>query len=746
MRRSWGTFGIGLMAFALVAPASAQPPIQQPWMDTNLSADARADLLLTQLSQDEQLLLLKGYYGANVKMTWIKPAPPELQPLLPGSAGYVPGIERLGIPALHETDAGVGVANTNWMRPGDTATAFPAGIMNAATWDPDLIYAGGAAIGAEARDRGFNVVLDGGLNLAREPRSGRTFEYAGEDPVLAGTIVGEQIRGIQSQHVISTTKHFALNDEEIGRTILSAGIDEAPARESDLLAFEIAIEHGNPGAVMCSYNRYNSVYACENDFLLNHILKRDWSYRGWVLSDWGGVHSTVAAANGGLDQESASGFDRQEFFGDALKKALADGSVAPVRLHDMVHRILRTMIANGLMDYPMTPHKPSTHADVAERSAEEGIVLLKNEQNILPLTRSVRTIAIIGAHANVGMLSGGGSSQVVPLGYNPDNDVFVGGPVHVLPNGARIMPLGREIYDPPSPLAAIASESPQAKLQYIEGNDLSDIARRAANADIAVVFAEQWMTEGEDVRSLSLGGRQDDLISAVAAANPHTIVVLETGGPVLMPWLDKVPAVLETWFSGSGGATALAHILFGDANPSGRLPITFPQSESQLPHPTLPDIDQAYAPFEVAYSEGADIGYRWFEKQNTKPLFAFGFGLSYTSFALDQLSATSGDTISATVNLTNTGTREGAETVQLYATPPAPGSVARLIGWSKVLLKPGESRLVTIRGEPRSIATFDSIAGIWRINAGAYTVRVGTSAMDIVASVPVTLAERELKP
>lgn len=746
MRRLWGTLGIGLLAFAMGATASAQPPIQQPWMDSSLSADARADLLQAQMSQDEQLLLLKGYYGANVKMTWIKQAPPELRPLLPGSAGYVPGIEGLGIPALHETDAGVGIANTNWMRPGDTATAFPAGIMNAATWDPDLMFAGGAAIGAEARDRGFNVVLDGGLNLAREPRSGRTFEYAGEDPLLAGTIVGEQIRGIQSQHVISTTKHFALNDEEIGRTVLSASIDETPARESDLLAFEIAIEHGNPGAVMCSYNRYNTVYACENDFLLNHVLKHDWGYPGWVLSDWGGVHSTVAAANGGLDQELASGFDRQEFFGDPLKKAIADGSVLPARLRDMAHRILRTMFSNGLMDFPMPPHKPSTHTDVAERNAEEGIVLLKNEQSILPLGRSVKTIAIIGAHANVGTLSGGGSSQVVPLGYNSDNDVYVGGPVHILPNGTRIMPLGREIYDPPSPLAAIASETPQAKLEYIEGNDLADVARRAAHADVVIVFAEQWMTEGEDVRSLSLGGRQDELISAISAANPHTIVVLETGGPVLMPWLDKVPAVLETWFSGSGGATALAHILFGDVNPSGKLPVTFPKSEAQLPRPTLTEIDQSYAPFDVAYSEGADVGYRWFEKQNIKPLFPFGFGLSYTTFSLNQLSATGGDTIVATVNLTNTGTREGAETVQLYATPPTPGSVARLIGWSKVSLKPGESRIVTITGEARSLADFDSSAELWRVRAGTYSASIGTSTLDIAASSSVTLAARELKP
>ena len=733
-----------LLAHLCAGPAQAAEAA--PWLNRDLSPDARAELLEAQMTQDEQLLLLKGYYGANVKMSWIKPAPLSIRPLLPGSAGYVPGIERLGIPALRETDAGVGIANTNWMRPGDQATAFPSGLMNAATWNPDLIFASGSAIGAEARDRGFNVVLDGALNLAREPRGGRTFEYAGEDPLLAGTIVGEQIRGIQSQHVISTTKHFALNDEEIGRTVLSANIGEAAARESDLLAFEIAIERGDPGAVMCSYNRYNGVYGCENDFLLNHVLKHDWSYPGWVLSDWGGVHSTVDAANNGLDQESSSGFDRQEYFGDPLKRALQDGTVAPGRLQDMVHRILRTMFDKGLMDEAPPAHQPSAHVDAAVRSAEEGIVLLKNERNILPLTRSAKTIAIVGAHANIGMLSGGGSSQVVPLGENPDDEVFVGGPVHVLPNGARIMPLGREIYDPPSPLSAIAQDVPRAKVRFMAGNDISDLARRVAKADVVIVFAEQWMTEGEDVKDLSLAGRQNDLIAALAAANPHTIVVLETGGPVLMPWLDKVPAVLETWFAGSGGAAALAHALFGQVNPSGRLPITFPQSETQLPRPVLPDPGSSYAPFDVDYLEGADVGYRWFARQNLKPLFPFGFGLSYTSFALSGFSATTGDAISATVSVTNTGTRDGAETVQLYATLPAAGSVPRLVGWSKVSLRAGEMKSVTIKPEPRLLANFDPAGDVWRIAAGTYYLGVGSSSTDVALSTSVALAAREIKP
>ncbi|HEY0106427.1 MAG TPA: glycoside hydrolase family 3 protein, partial [Rhizomicrobium sp.] len=445
-------------------------------MDIALSPDARADLLQAQMTTDEALVLVKGYYGSRNTLSWIRPAPAPLRPLLPNTAGFVPGIARLGIPALRETDAGVGIANASWMRPGDTATAFPSGLSNAATWDPDIAFAGGAGIGAEARDRAFNVVLDGGINLAREPRNGRNFEYGGEDPLLAGTIVGSQIAGIQSQHVVSTIKHYALNDQETGRTLVSADIDEAAMRETDLLAFEIAIERGHPGAVMCAYNLVNGIYACESPHLLTEVLKRDWGYVGWVLSDWGGVHSTVASANAGLDQESASGFDRQEFFGAPLAKALADGTVSGARLHDMVHRILRSMFADGLMDYPMTPQKPSTHADVAQKSAEEGIVLLKNRDGLLPLPKTVRRIAVIGDEADLGMLSGGGSSQVLPLGNDPDKEAYIGGGVIVLPNGARINPLSRETFDPPAPLAAIAQAAPGARLNFVGGGDIAAAA------------------------------------------------------------------------------------------------------------------------------------------------------------------------------------------------------------------------------------------------------------------------------
>jgi len=731
---------LSALVATLAGPAAAQPAA--PWMNVALSPDVRADLVQAQMTTDEQFLLVKGYIGANAREPWMRPVPAALVPLLPGIAGYVPGVPRLGIPALKESDAGVGIANNAWLRPGDTATAYPSGLSNAATWNPQASFDVGAGIGQEARDRGFNVMLDGGINLAREPRNGRIFEYGGEDPLLAGLVVGAQIRGIQSKHVISTIKHFALNDQETGRTLVTANIDEASARESDLLAFEIAIEHGSPGAVMCAYNKIDTIYACENDFLLNKVLKSDWAYPGWVLSDWGAVHSTVAAANGGLDQESASGSDREEYFGDALQKAVAAGTVPMARLHDMVHRILRTMFANGLFDDLALPQKPSTHVDVAQRGAEEGIVLLKNEGNILPLARTVHSIAVIGAHADLGMLSGGGSSQVLPVGYDTDKQVMMGGPVIVSANGTKIMPLGREIFDPPSPLSAIAAAAPKALVRYADGVDQKAATALAASSDIAIVFVQQWMTEGDDVDTLSLPGVQDGLIAAVAAANPHTVVVLETGGPVVMPWLAKVPAVLEAWYAGNGGTAALARILFGDIDPSGRLPVTFPQSDAQLPRPKLAEPPAGY--WYVNYTEGAEVGYRWFDSHKLTPLFPFGFGLSYTTFDLTNFTALGGDNVTATVDVRNTGSRPGYDVVQLYVTPP--GETARLVGWSKIQLKPGETQNVTIAAEPRLLARYDTQVRVWRIPTGPYGVSIRASATDIKESTFVDITGGTLKP
>jgi beta-glucosidase len=711
-------------------------------MNTALSPDARADYLIEEMTRDEQLTLVMGYFGANVNLGFTRPPPVAIKPQLMGTAGYIPGIPRLGIPAQIETDAGVGVANNFHMRPGDSATALPATIATAATFDPDIAFQSGTVIANEARARGYNVVLDGSLNLGREPRGGRTFEYAGEDPLLAGMIAGEVIRGIQSRHAMSTVKHFALNDQETGRGILSANVEEAAMRESDLLAFEIAIEHGSPGAVMCAYNRVNGTYSCENGFLLDHVLKQDWNYPGFVLSDWGGVHSTVESAKSGLDQESARDFDGQDFFGPALRQAIADGKVSADRLHEMVHRILRSMFANGLFDDPPVKGPPPLATDgvVATADAEEGIVLLKNDGDILPLAKAAKTIGLIGGRADMGMLSGGGSSQVIPTGdARGESEVLSGGAMN-----KGINPLGTLVFDPPSPFAAIRAAAPSAIVRFDDGEDLKSAVRTARNSDVAIVFAKKWRTEGQDVSSLALEPGDDALIAAVAAVNPHTIVVLETGGPALMPWIDNVQGVIEAWYAGNGGATALAQILFGDVNPSGRLPITFPVSESQLPNPLLPGHDWHGGPFDVEYPEGADVGYRWFEKQKTPPLFPFGFGLSYTHFTLSNFTAHANDVIAGDVDLTNDGKVAGREVVQLYATPP--DGVSRLVGFASAQLQPGETKHLTISAELRLLAHFDVDAQKWKIAAGAYQLAAGRSSADVGPAATVNLTDREMNP
>ena len=745
-----------VVAVVCAAGARGQAP-DAPWMNTALSPDRRADLLQAQMTRDEDLMLVRGYFGMDIAINPKFPPPPEaIVKALPHSAGYIPGIPRLGIPAQLETDASLGVANGRHMRPGDQATALPASILTASTWNPDLAYRAGAMLGAEVRDKGFNVLLNGGVDLARDPRNGRNFEYAGEDPLLAGAIVGETIRGAQDQHIISTAKHYAVNDQETGRNWLSSDLDEAAMRESDLLAFEIAIERGKPGAIMCAYNRVNGVYSCENDFLLNKVLKGDWRYPGYVMSDWGGVHSTVEAANNGLDQESAYIFDKDDYFGDALKQAVADGKVPAARLHDMAHRILRSMFANGLFDDPVAPKPIDAQADAAvvQHDAEQGIVLLKNNANLLPLDAKARSIAVIGGHADVGVLSGGGSSQVIPVGNKPSQEFLVGGAVRVLPDHGVIMPFDKMVYDPPSPLSAIRAEAPQARVRFDDGSDAAQAAALARSSDVAIVFVQQWLREGSDAPDLSLPGDQDALIAAVAAANPHTIVVLETGDPVVMPWLSQVGAVLEAWYPGQSGARALARILFGKVNPSGRLPITFPQSADQLPRPVIPGVDIAEPAagwqdnpnlFSVDYNiEGANVGYKWFEAKKLMPLFPFGFGLSYTSFSYDGLTANAGASPTASFDIRNTGRRAGMGTAEVYATPP--GGVARLVGWSKVDLKPGETRHATITIDPRLLATFDATADLWRVAAGDYAISLGGSSADISATATIHLEAGTIKP
>jgi beta-glucosidase len=703
-------------------------------MNPALDADARTRALLGAMTRDEKLALVFAYYSSDASWKNFKRPAGGLEQ----SAGYLGGNSRLGIPALTETDAGTGVASQPGANP-RLRTALPSNLATAASWDPEVAYAGGRMIGNEARLSGFNVLLAGGINLLREPRNGRNFEYGGEDPLLAGGIVAAQIRGIQSNHIISTIKHYALNDQETNRTTLDVHIDDRSARMADLLAFELAIGKSSPGAVMCAYNRVNGVYSCESKWLLDEVLKSDWGYRGFVMSDWGAVHSTIPAANAGLDQQSGYPFDASPYFADALKEAVEDGYVAAARLDDMTGRILRSMFANGLFDEPITTGDIdfAAHAEVSRAAAEGDMVLLKNDQHLLPLGANVRSILLVGSHADAGVLSGGGSSQVYPVGGVALLEPHVKG--------------GPRVYFRSSPMQALATHT-GARIAYDPGTDVKAAAKLARHSDVVIVFAHEWCSEGVDC-TMRLDEEQDALIAALARANPRTIVVLETGGPVLMPWVDRVGAILEAWYPGSSGGEAIARVLTGEVNPSGRLPVTFPRSLEQLPRPHLDGFpEQHNARITVDYTiEGAAVGYKWFDRKRIEPLFPFGHGLSYSRFELSSLSADVGDKqVSVRFAVRNTGDRAGGYVAQVYVSPIGGAAAVewespqRLGGFKKVSLKAGEGADVSLTVEPRMLAVYDEAEKSWVIEDGDYDVALSTDSRHAVAHTKVHVSRQVL--
>ncbi len=701
---------------------SAKHDSAKPWMNTQLTADERAALLIKEMTFDEKLSLLSGHFGSDAP--WQNYKRPK--DALPFSAGWVPGVARLGIPAQFQTDAGLGVASQATPTPRER-TSLPSGLSTAATWNTELAYQGGVMIGAEARASGFNVMLAGGVNLLREPRNGRNFEYGGEDPLLAGVMTGYAIKGVQTNHIISTLKHYAFNDQETGRGIGNTVIDERSARMSDLFALQIANEIGQPGSVMCGYNKFNGFFSCENDFLLNTVLKKEWGFKGYVMSDWGAVHSTIPAANNGLDQESASSFDKSPYFVAPLKEAAQQKWVSPERINDMAHRIVRTLIDKGVFDSPVTDQSNSIDLNannrISQADAEEGMVLLKNTKNILPLGATSKKILVVGSHADVGVLSGGGSSQV----YG------VGGPA-VKALGPKSFP-GPIVYHPSSPLVAIKSRAAHAEVTYADGNDIKKAAQLAKSVDTVILFANQWTAESKDVTSLSLPDNQDALIDAVAKANPRTIVVLETGGPVLMPWLNKISGLLEAWYPGTAGGEAIARILFGEVNPSGHLPATFPVSESQLPRLKVDgDPNAEIVQFDIDYHEGAAVGYKWFDLKGYKPLFPFGYGLSYTQFAYSEFRSEVNEAggVKVSFKITNTGSLKGKDVAQLYVAPPKGSWEApkRLAGWAKVDLNAGESKTLSIVVEPRILSLYEVDSKTWSIAAGEYKLILAQDSAD----------------
>ena len=738
-----------LASFLSLAPiaaaqSSGMPHSKQyPWSDASVSADARADLVIKEMSIEEKISLLHGQ-----GMPFFSNGPTVSN----GGAGYSNALPRLGIPAIQMADSAYGV--TRGAASGRYSTALPSNLGAASAWDPESAYAYGALIGRELRAQGYSMSLGGGVNLAREPRNGRTFEYEGEDPLLAGTLAGNLAKGVQSAQIIGDLKHYAVNDQESGRNSVNANIDKRSLRETDLRAFEIALGISDAGGVMCSYNRVNGDYACENSYLLTDVLKNAFNFKGFVLSDWGGTHSAVKASHAGLDQEQPD----QYFFGAALKKAVESGEVSQAELNDHVHRILRTIFAVGLFDRPVKMDVPDVDGGfaIAEDLAEKSIVLLKNEHQVLPLDAGrLQSIALIGGHADVAVLSGGGSAQVDPPG---------GSPVPPPPPGAN--PLDafiRPAWMPSSPLRALAAKLPSVKVTYTSGVDLSAAVAAARQANVAIVFAYQWESEGNDLPTLNLAADQNKLIEAVAAANPNTVVVLETGGPATMPWIDKVTGVVEAWYPGIRGAEALANILTGAVNPTGKLAITFPRQDADLPHPQLvtpppaSDLNAAAAggdisnfmsiaakglpPFQTYYDEKLKVGYKWYDAEKKPVLFPFGYGLSYTTYAYAGLTAANKEELTISFTVKNTGSRAGTEIAQVYAALPdsAGEPPKRLIGWARVALAANESKQVSIPIAHDRLTIFDESTNDWRLVPGSYTILVGSSSRDLPLTQQIAL-------
>jgi beta-glucosidase len=620
--------------------------------DAHISIDQRAQALVDQMTQDEKLQLTTGH-------------PDTANPIC-GIGGTIRGIPRLGIPNLYFTDGpqgvtregplplGLGCPDSN-PNVGRGTTRLPALIALAASFDVEAARDYGVLMGQELRDIGFSWLGgSGNVNLTRDPRNGRTFETMGEDPILSGWMVTHQLRGIQESGVVASLKHYAVNDQDIGRFALNARLDERAMRETDLLAFEIAVKESGVRSIMCSYNLVNAEfdangnpevndgYACGNDHLLNDILKGEWSFRGFVHSDWFfGAHS-VLDANGGLDVEMPGFgfFGAPGFFAYGLEQAIIDGYVSQARLDDMAKRVVLAMVEADLIDKPALEPVLVDQARgeaVALSTAEKGSVLLKNSNTALPLDSAFSgTIAVIGSNADVGVLAGGGSSSVNPIpGYATTPPLET---IDARYNAWSSL-LGASFekrYDAGSPLAAIDAFS-SASVLYDPGTDLASATDLAATADISIVFVHSWSGEGLDLESLSLGSGlrglpcrfllvpcedQDQLVSAVAAVSDKTIVVVQSGGAVLMPWLDEVDAVLAVWLPGIKGGDAIANLLFGEVNPSGKLPLTFPLSEADLPRTAPPSQQTDPVPcvlilcgiFDVDYDiEGLEVGYKWFD-------------------------------------------------------------------------------------------------------------------------------------
>ena len=661
------------------------------------TADERARKIVSRMALDEKIEQLRGFRDATDNR-------------------IVLGIPRLGIPDLCVTNGPAG-AGPGGVKPPRPATALPAPIALASTWDRDLAMEYGAVAGSESRDLGNSLLEAPTINIMRVPQNGRTFEGYGEDPFLTGQLAVAFIDGVQSRGIMADVKHYVANNQETDRSAVDEEISERALREIYLPAFEDSVKLGHSASVMCAYPKVNGAFNCENVGLLDTILKKEWGLAGFVTSDFGAVHSTVESALAGLDLEMPTG----KYFGEALKAAVEGGKVPMSVIDDKLIRRYRAMIQSGVFDHPLTP-KPlpaREHGAIALRIAEDGIVLLKNSGGILPLKASqLKRIALIGpAKASTG---GGGSSHVVPL-YTVD------------------------------PLDGLRSRAgSQVTIETNDGADIPAAAALAHSADFAIVLVVDQDREGHD-QSLSLPGNQDELVRAVATANPRTVVVLKTGSAVLMPWAELVPAIVEAWYPGEEDGNAVAAILFGEVNPSGKLPITFPRSPEDLPASKpeqYPGVDKV-----AHYSEGVFVGYRHYDAAKKDPLFPFGHGLSYTTFGYANLqvsperlllSANAKPNVQIEFDVVNSGRVSGAEVAQLYIGMPSSDAVPQppkqLKEFKKVRLEPGRKAYVQFALNQRAFSYWDTTVHDWKVAPGTYSILVGSSSRDVRLSTQIQIA------
>lgn len=791
------------------------------------------------------------------------------------------GVPRLGIPPLSMSDGPHGVreeiAADSWDAVGgdqDYATYLPTGTALAATWNRECARLFGEVLGAEARDRGKDVILGPGVNMVRSPLCGRNFEYYGEDPYQAGELAAEAIQGIQSQGTAACVKHFALNSQELRRHEVNATCSERALRELYLPAFESAVVKGGAMTLMGAYNRFRGQKCCQNDYLLNQILKKEWGFDGVVISDWAGVTDTFEAARNGMDIEMGTGEEYHNYYlADPFLRAVENGEIEMAVLDDKVRRILRLMFRLGMIGdgsrRPAGERNTPAHQAAARAIASEAITLLKNEKSLLPLDAGkIRRLLVVGDNADCRHHFGGHSSavkalyEVTPLeglkrlleGSGVESRSFRGYPVGsgaglpipsslmgIVDAGAGTRGWSCEIYDNHrrigEPVRSLPLESPEfdpakdlpeelrgkdfgvmikgvltpkkseawtfvldgcsqaclgcegvnfvenckseenvcgtatlpleagrsykleipvnlhvgmpiypVRLTAVPGGvgaaDVKDeeLFAAAREADAVLFFGglnHTFDAEGSDRKDMALHDGQNELISALAGINPRLAVVLVGGSPVEMPWIDEVPAVVQMWYAGMEAGNAIADVLFGRVNPSGKLPFTFPKRLADSPAHALDD----YQPLICHYAEDLLMGYRWFDTKEIEPLFPFGHGLSYTAFEYGEpVVETDGDEVVLRMKLANVGSRSGRETVQLYIAPPKSAFLRpaqELKGFAKVALEPGESREVEIRLNARSFAIYHPDKREWFVEPGRYLLRLGASSRDIRREIAV---------